>query len=187
MASKRERYIAIVAGVVIGLLLFDYFIYTPITDRTAAIDADLEEVNDELTEASILFSRSAKLNREWAQLAGSNVPRSETEAESRVLNSAREWAQSAGLTLTQLKPDRTEDVENFKVRSFRAVATGQMEQVGRFLYSIEKGEIPIRISDLNIASKKEGQDDLTVTLTVTTIFLPPTAPAKGAGSAEAQS
>lgn len=170
-----------------GVLLFDYFIYTPLSDRTATIDAELEQVNDELTDASILFTRSARMNREWSKLAGSDVARSETEAESLVLNSTRDWAQSAGLTLTQLKPDRTEDVENFKVRSFRAVATGRMEEVGRFLYSIEQSNIPIRISDLNIATRKEGQDDLTVTLTVTTIFLPATVNEPPSGSRGTQS
>ncbi len=172
VVSKRERYIALAAGIVIGVLALDSLVYTPLTERTQALDEQLEEKNVALGKASNLFKRSTKMNREWSTLAGRAVTRTASDAESQVLNGMRQWAQEAGLTLAQLKPDRTEQLKDFHVTSFRATATGKMAQIGRFLYSLETATIPIRVTDLNVSTRKEGTDDLSVTLTVTTIFLP---------------
>lgn len=188
VVSKRERYIAIAAGIVIGVLALDALVYTPLSERTQALDEQLDEKNAALGEAALLFDRSKKMNREWSTLAGRAVTHTASDAESQVLNRVRQWAQEAGLTLAQLKPDRTEQLKDFHVTSFRASATGGMSQIGRFLYSIETATIPIRVTDVTVSTRKEGTDELSVTLTVTTIFLPSsTASATGAEQQEGQS
>jgi hypothetical protein len=92
-----------------------------------------------------------------------------SQAESQVLNSVREWAQDARLSLSSVKPERTEKEKDYYKITFRATASGTMQQVTRFLYSVQTGSVPARITDVSITSRKEGTDDLTLTLGIATI------------------
>jgi hypothetical protein len=90
------------------------------------------------------------------------------------LNSTREWAQDAGMTLSSLKPERSpEKVGEFYRISFRATGTGQMSQIARFLYHVQTTSLPVRVTELSLTSRKEGADDITVSLAVSTIYLAP--------------
>ena len=48
-----------------------------------------------------------------------------------------------------------------------------MEQVARFLWHFETSSVPVCINEMTISSRKDGQDDLSLTMTVSTIYLAP--------------
>ena len=50
-----------------------------------------------------------------------------------------------------------------------------MAQIGKFMYRIQTAGSPVRVSDLTVSSRKEGNDDLTFVVGVSTIFLAPEA------------
>ena len=143
VVSKRERYIGIAASVVIGVLVLDSIVFRPLMDRADQIDRDLADAQKQKGENENLLRESTKRDSEWKQLAGRGVSSDQSGAESQVLNGLEQWAHDAGLSLTQVKPDRVEKTKDFSISSFRATATGGMEQIGRFLYAIETASIPV--------------------------------------------
>jgi hypothetical protein len=48
-----------------------------------------------------------------------------------------------------------------------------MAQISRFLWRIQAATIPVRITDLQITSHKEGTDDLALVLGIGTIYPAP--------------
>jgi hypothetical protein len=48
-----------------------------------------------------------------------------------------------------------------------------MGQIGRFLYRLQTANIPVRIVDMTINSRRDGADDLAIVLGVSTIYLAP--------------
>jgi hypothetical protein len=96
------------------------------------------------------------------------------------LHNVRDWASEAGLNLASVNPQRAERERDFQKLTFRATATGGLGQIGRFLYKIQNASMPVRITDLSISSHgREGNDDLSLSLAIATIYLPPAA-AEGA-------
>src|SRR5207244_11753494 len=100
--------------------------------------------------------------------------------DSKILNPMPEWAQDAAMSLSSVKPDRQpEKIGDFYRISFRATGTGQMSQISRFLYHLQTTNLPVRITDLTLTTRKEGADDLTLSLGIATIYLAPEADKSG--------
>lgn len=172
--SRRERYIAMTTAAVIALAGMWQLVVWPLLDRRAEVDEKLEVAQQEMLRAQRLFAASARLSRQWSQMLSGGLQRDASAAESQILNSVRDWAQDAELSLSSIRPERSGEKEKdvYKI-TFRATATGNMAQVGRFLWRIQTTQIPVRIVDLTISSRREGTDDLSLNLGISTIHLPP--------------
>jgi hypothetical protein len=184
MMSKRERYIGIATVVVVGILVLDRLIVTPLLDSKVDLDAQLVKARDDRDAANRLLSTSRRMDRDWRAMAGTRGERlkdNEAAAESQVLNSIGAWSQSSGLSVSAVKRVRTEKEKDFIKIAYRATATGTMRQVGEFLWKIQTSDIPVRITDIQMNSRKDGTDDLSVQIGIATIYLPPPDTNSGGG------
>lgn len=93
-------------------------------------------------------------------------------AESQVLHALGRWAGETGLGLVSLQPERLTEETLLPEIEFRASGTGSMATVSRFLWRLETAEIPLRIKGLQLTSRKDGQDDLSLQLTFSTLYVP---------------
>ncbi len=160
-----------IATVAFVVLLGVYFwILTPLLDRKDSLNAQITKASQDLKDADYVFATQKRKNLHWATLSATAVKREAPEAESQVLNSLLEWSRDAGLTLSSLKPERTEKEKDFQKVTFRATGQGSMSQVSRFLHRIQTATIPIRVTDLAISTHKEATDDLLLQLGVSTIY-----------------
>jgi hypothetical protein len=171
--NKRERTIGIVAGAVVGLLLLDQVLITPLLARWTDADDKIELATMDRNSAEDLIFASERANGQWSRMIGTQLHRDASEAESQVLNSVREWAQEAGMNLSSVKPERTEKEKDFFKITFRATGSGGMAQVGRFLWRLETASVPVRVTDVTITSRKPGTDELGVQLGIATSYLAP--------------
>ncbi len=174
--SKRERYIAIGAGVVIFALLLDQVLLSPMFKRLSDANLAIEDYQSSLREANNLFDSDIAASRRWKELAGTGLKADASAAEGQLLDRVREAAQNAGLSVQSLKPDRSERVNGFYRITLRVSATGSMSRMTRFLHNLQTSKIPLRMSDLQVSARKEGTDDLALQLGVSTIFDAPPPP-----------
>lgn len=179
--SKRERTIAIVTIAVIALLVLDRLIVSPLLARSDDLDAQISDASGQLLANQKLFLESRRGSRQWAEIAGKGLAHSASEAEGQLTNRMRQWAQDVGVRLTALNPQRDEKQKDFRQITLRATLTGRMSEVGRFLYEIEHASIPVRISDLTITGK-DGTDDLSAVVILTSIYQPPESDKAGGSS-----
>jgi hypothetical protein len=186
--SKRERYIGILTAAVLAILVLDRLVLVPLTQRRADLDQKIGAAREELARANGQFATAMRARRNWAAMAGSTFG-GPVDPESRVLNSAQQWAQEAGMSLPVIRPDRTEREKEFEKITFRATGSGSMSQIGRFLDRLHTAEMPLRVTDLVLSSRKEGADDLSINLGIATIAPAPetdkSAPARPAPAAAA--
>lgn len=172
MTSPRERWIGIVALGVVGLWLLDQVWLSPVLARLGDASERLDQHQRELARADQLFQNRQRAQRAWRQMTGTTLPRDASTAESQVLNHVREWASASGLTLTSLKPERSEKERDFQRITLRATAHGTMAQAVGFLQAVQTSAIPIRVADIQIASRREGTDDLALQMGLATIYMP---------------
>lgn len=172
--SKRERYIGIATGAVVTLLALDWFIFTPLLERRQRVQSEIELAQLELDRATLLFRNSRAVNKRWGEMLDSGVKTDASAAESQVLQAVHDWARESGLTMSSIKRERTDRVKQFQQITLRAAANGNMSAASRFLYRVQTARVPVRITDLHISSsRKEGTDDLSLTLGISTIYLAP--------------
>jgi type II secretory pathway component PulM len=166
--TKRERYIGIATVAVLSILVLDQFILSPAKARIEELDARIELAEVERLKAQQLKNASARASRDWKTIAGDAMTRDTGDPESRVLTSVREWAQEEGMRLPSVIPQPAQVEKGFNKIVFRATGSGNLSQVGRFLYRVQTASMPLRITDLQITSK-DGTDELSVNFGIATI------------------
>jgi hypothetical protein len=172
----------------VGVLALDRLVLSPLMAASDALDVQLNKYRQDLADGQGKLASRQHRTRRWAEMLNSGLRRKDaSEAESQLLNNIRDWAQEAGMTLLSVKPERSEREKGFSKSTFRVTGSGGMEQISRFLWHIQTAGMPARIADLQMTTRKEATDDLSLQLGISTIYLLPDSekeqPASGAGSA----
>ncbi len=175
--SKRERYIALAAIGALALLVADRYVLTPITDLNAQAVNEVQALTGELELASSLFLQKGVMVGKWNKMVAGGLKMEAGEAESQVLHAMQDWAGDAGLDLWSIKPERLDQGEDLREIVFQAAATGPMSAVSRFLWLVETTSIPLRIKEMQLGSRREGTDLLSLQLRVSTLYLAVSQPA----------
>jgi hypothetical protein len=183
--SKRERYIVILTLTVVGILALDYLFVTPLLDRRTRLGNELTVAEQDVLQQRRDMSNATRARRKWRDVSGGTVKRDTPEVETQVYGAVQEWAKDARMNLSSFRYERTEKEKGFNKVTFIATGTGGMEQIGRFLFRIQTANIPVRITDLQIGTKKEGTDDLSLQVKIASVFEQPETP-KPTGQAPAR-
>jgi len=176
--SRRERNIAIAALATVLILLLDRYAVTPIMAGLERGAAEKAALTEELREAQSLFKRQRLHAARWRKMLDSGLKRKPEEAESAIFHALRGWSKQSGLSLSAVKPGKTDDQPDLVRISFQVTAAGRMKAVAKFLWLIETASVPIRIEQLQLGARKDGEDDLSLQLKLSSICLPAPAIAK---------
>ena len=170
--SKRERYIAITTAALLALLLMDRVVFTPLHENRAALEDRTQMALSRMEYAGVLMNRRKQVASRWRAMVEDGLKSNSAEAESAVMHAVHDWSQETGLSLSSLRPERTETKkEGLKEITFRASATGSMNAVGRFLWRLESSALPVRVLELQLGTRKEGTDDLSLQLRISALCL----------------
>jgi len=185
--NQRERYILIATAVVVGALVLDRFVLTPLLAQRATTQTQIEKLRRQVNESRSIIARRDQMAAKWQEMARAGLKSDPAEAESQILHLNRQWAEDSKLTLSRQKPDRLTEKSRLPVIAFEVSGAGRMEGVSRLLWRIQTSSAPIRITEVQIRSRTEGADDLTFQLRLSTVYSPPagSAPA-GAASTRPQ-
>ena len=175
--SRRERLIITVTLVVVALLVLDSYVVTPLRECCDRVAARKESLLAEMKRGHDLLARKREIGAKWREMIASGLKRDPAEAESQILHAVGDWAKDAGLKLSSVKPERQPDKRKLQEISFQASGTGSMNAVSRFMWRLETSKVPIRVKDFQLGARREGTDDLTLQLRLSTLYQAPEPPA----------
>jgi len=181
--SRREQLIIVAAAIVVALLVLDRYAVTPLLDYRDGVEVQKQRLLGETQRATALLAHKRQIAPTWKEITATSLKRDPTEAESQILHAVQNWSAEAGLKLTSLKPERLIEKKSLREISFQAAGTGSMSAVVRFLRSVETAKVPIRVKELQLGSRKEGSDDLTLQLRVSTLYMAAQTPASSEAAA----
>ena len=178
--SKRERRIAALTIMAVTILVLDRGLLTPYLRHRTQLTVDKQGILVDLENAHGLFARREKLSPKWEEILKSGLKPDAASAESAALNALRDWAEESGLTLSSLKPERSNKRGQMQEITFQAICVGPMNGVSKFLWRVEDAALPVKVSDLQLSTRKEGTDDLTLQVRIAVLCLapPPAKPSK---------
>ena len=168
--SQREKYIAVgVAGAVCLFLLYQ-FVFNPLLNWTDALSNSRMQANTQRDTDAKLFKSERELRGVWKDITAGGLKSDPAEAESQVDHALSQWAQESGVNLILVRSEqRPAEKNGFVPIGFLATGTGSSGTVSKLLWQIESAKIPLRIDDLEIHSRAEGSDDLSLTLKLSTL------------------
>lgn len=168
--SKRERLILIVAIVAVAMLVADKFVVGPMSARRGEMKTHKLELQAELENAQLLFSRQKLMERKWKMLLSDGL-KNDAEAESKIARALDEWSKDARLTLSSVKPERVASDKGLKEMTFVVAGMGSLEAVSRFLWQIETSPMPIKAKDMQIGSTNETGQSMSIQLRLSALSL----------------
>ena len=168
--SKRERIILIAAVVVVGALVADKFVLTPVMDKLEQTETHKLQLLAELNEAHNLFERRRLMERKWRTMLSDGL-RSAAEAESRIARALDGWSGQAGLALSSVKPDRVASTQGLQEMTFTVAGRGSLYAVAQFLWHVETASLPIKVKDMQLGSTSEAGDSMSLQLRLSALYL----------------
>lgn len=169
--SKRERIIAIATGALLALVVIDLKVVTPLTQRYRAMQERHAKLTEQLSEELDLLSQRRHLLPTWQAMQPSLKPTAD-EAETQIVHALRNAADSARVSGRNYRPERLADLSEMPQISVKMEGTGSMQAVTRLLWLLQSAQTPLRLTELQLTSRRPGGDDISFVLRVTTIYWP---------------
>jgi hypothetical protein len=170
MATRRERIIMIVAGAALGLLVVDQYVLSPVLASRERLTVQKQALTRELAEANRLRQASVRANQRWKAFRAAGLKQDVAGGESGFLNAMRAWSAQKQLPLTSIRPDRSNTPQGLNDLTFQVSADGSMRAIAGFLHSAQTASMPVRIHELQLATRSAGSDELSMQVRISTLW-----------------
>jgi hypothetical protein len=169
--SKRERLILICTIALVAAAGLYYWPVKPMLDQRQQMHAENQALTIRLARQQKVLGHRRELGPLWTAMQPS-LKETADQAESQAMHTLRDAAAEARLSPPSYRPERLLDESAMPQVSVKVDGAGTMQSVTRFLYLLDSAEIPLRMTELTMTSKKPGGDEINFTLRVTTIYKP---------------
>jgi len=181
--TSRQRLLSIAAVTCLALLVADRTILQPLIRSYRERAERIHVLQTELARAQHLIGQAEAWEARLREFGARALPGDASTAESIVITAVRRWASATRLNLTATRPRWTDDEDGTaQVFELRITAGGNLEAVARFLYEVETSPMPLRVTNLAIASTSANPRYLTLTVDVHAVLWNPGTPAAGDAS-----
>jgi hypothetical protein len=183
--SPRERNILIAALATAAFLVLYYAVITPYLDWREGMLVQQKMLQEKVQDAREVIDRRVRTERQWKEMVQPGIKSDPAEAESQFQRAFDDWASQSGVDLKLRKPQRSAEKTRLPEILFLEQGTGTMKSLAQLLWKIQTASIPIKVTALTLDSRKDGQDDLKITLNLSTVYTPPASAHSSGGSVAA--
>ena len=94
----------------------------------------------------------------WQQMTNNALPNSTSAAEQKLFQAIDGWAQDSGVVISAITPQWKHDSDDYMTLECRVDAAGDLGKLSRFLYSVERDPMALRLELVELSSRdKDGQ------------------------------
>ena len=170
--SKRERIVAIAAVGALVVLVLDHYALNPLLDADSLVQSQLVTAKaKKQQDANLLSLAAGSVSKKWNDMVAGGLKSNPTQAEGAVLQALAGWASQAGLPPLSMTPEHIAQNGELGEITVQVAGTGTMATVSNFLWRLSSSQMPVRIKDVTILARREGADDLSMNMHVSTLYL----------------
>jgi hypothetical protein len=171
--DNRQQVLLLVAGIAIGLLVADSLILQPLTRSWKARAERIVELRKYIAQGQQVLERETITRSRWNHMRTNTLSANISLAEQQMLKAFDRWAQDSRITTTSIKPQWKRAQDDSMTLECRVDASGSLATISRFLYNLEKDPLAVRVEALELASRDDGGNQLTLGLQVSGLVLQP--------------
>jgi hypothetical protein len=173
--TQRERMIAGVTGAAVGLFVVNRYAIDPYIEARRAVGLERGVVLQQQTDATKTFAKQKRLKPEWDAMVSGGLKSDAGDAEQQLYDAVRDFGREAGVNiLSSDAPQRVPQKERTQIVRLRVSGKGTTAAFSKMLWKVETSPLPVKVDEFTLTG--QGNDDLTVTLVVSTIWLRPPSP-----------
>ncbi len=172
--ANRQRLLAIVAGAGVALLILDRLVFTPLTNTWQAHAAEIVKLQKSVTDGRSLIARGPQLERTWAEMQAGALPKDPSQAEQDVISAFDRWSRANNVELGSIRPQwKRGATDRYSLLECRIDASGSLATLSRFLYELERSPLALRVDSVEVMSRDDYGNRLTLGLVVSGLRLSP--------------
>ena len=171
---NRQRLLTILAGAAVALLVLDSLVITPLTKGWAARRTEIARLQKNVTEGRSLIERADRTRALWAEMQSQALPKDPARAEQDLISAFDRWGRATNVELGSIKPQWKRGATNrFSQLECRVDATGSLATLSRFLYEVEKSPLALQVDAVELTSRDDSGQKLTLGLRVSGLRFAP--------------
>jgi len=174
--KNRQHLLAIIAIIAVALLAGDKFVLSPLIAGWKQRAARLVELRKSVNQGSLLLAREQSIRDRWDQMRTNMLPNNVSVAENEVLRAFERWSQQSRLSVTSIKPQWKRTADDYITLECRADAFGSLEALTRFLYDVERDSLALKVEAVEITTRDNEGQQLSLALQVSGLLLSPQEP-----------
>ena len=171
--ADRQKLLIVLVAVLAGVLIGDRLIYTPLTNLWQSRQQEIKRLRTPVTEGSALLRRESVIRDRWDNMRTNTLPNNQSLAQEQMLKAFQNWAQESGVSLNALTPQWKSDSDDYQTLVCRVDASGTLWMLSRFLYDIEKGPLGLKLESVDVSSRDNTGQQLSLGLQVSGLVLTP--------------
>jgi Tfp pilus assembly protein PilO len=171
--KNRQHLLIVLAVMVVGLFAGDRLLLTPLTASWKARNARITELKAKVAEGNQVLKVERNLVETWERMRTNALPTETSRSEEKVLQAFDRWSRDSRINVLAINPQWKKDSDHYKSLECRVEASGTLSAISRFLYEVEKDPMPLKIQLLDLASKDNDGQQITLGLQVSALVLTP--------------
>ena len=171
--DNRQKLLAIAAGAALALLVADRLVLSPLVAAWKERGKEIARLRAQVTEGASLLKRERAIRGRWDDMQANMLPNNQSLAQAQVLKAVVTWAQESGVSINGTSPQWKNDAEEYKTLVCRVDASGSLWTLSRFLYDIERGPLALKLESVDLSSRDNQGQQLTLGLQISGLALSP--------------
>jgi len=171
--ENRQQFLVVLTIAAFALLVGVNFILEPLGGWWSSRQAQIKELRTKVGEGQQLIKREAGIRSRWRDMQANALPANPSQAEQRFLKALDNWSHDAGAELTSIMPQWKNDSTNYLTLSCRVETGGEIGTLSRFLYTLEKGPMALKVDALELTARDAAGQQLTLGLEINGLALLP--------------
>jgi hypothetical protein len=174
-ANNRQRLLVIVAGAGVLLLVLDRLVFTTLVKTWQTRAAEIVQLKKNVANGRSVIERAARTQSLWKEMQEQALPKDTAVAEQDLISAFDRWGRQSNIELGSIKPQwKRGPRDRYSLLECRVDATGSIATLARFLYEVEKSPMALRIESVEMATRDNNGQRLTLALVVSGLRLTPT-------------
>jgi Tfp pilus assembly protein PilO len=171
--NKRQQLLAILAIGVVAIWAGDKLLFTPLTKLWKQRVVQIADLRKSVNQGSQLLDRKNSIHNRWDLMRTNTLPTENSVAENQVLRAFDRWSQDSRISITSIKPQWKHNADDYITLECRVDAFGSLPTLTRFLYDVEKDPLALKVDAVEITSRDNDGQQLSLALQVSGLSLTP--------------
>ena len=174
--KNRQQLLGLAAILGVAVLVSDKLIITPLISGWKERSASIAELKKSVNQGAVLLQREAAIRSRWGSMKTNTLPENISAAENEMLQGFERWSQDSRISISSIKPQWKRPGDDYMTLECRADGFGSLQTLTRFLYDMEKDPLALRVDSVEITSRDNDGQQLSLALQVSGLLLNPEMP-----------
>lgn len=168
--DNRQRLLAILAIVVVGLFALDRILLTPLMSSWKNRSETLAQLRRSIEKGNGLLQRESHTRKRWNEVRKSTLPVSASQAEKELLAAFEKWSADSRVSISSIRPQwKKGDTDDYSVLECRVDASGTLPVLAKFLYQIESSPMAVRTESVELTSRDNNGEQIALGLLISAV------------------